>query len=85
MDRLDWIMKEIYKDLKRNGLTILKWIGYSFLVLAIMKIMLMLGMDKKSLLIVTYIAFALGMLFSWYSMSYDREQKDIIRKLKGKK
>jgi hypothetical protein len=26
-----------------------------------------------------------GMLYHWYSMSYDMEQKDILRKLKGKK
>jgi len=85
MNRLQWIVKEIYRDLKKNGKTILKWIGYSLLVIGIMKLMLMVGIDKKMILIGTYIAFALGMLFSWYSMSYDREQKDIIRKLKGKK
>ena len=85
MDRLDWIVKEIYKDLKRNGLTILKWIGYSLLVVVLIKGLLTMGMEKKYLYLLTWAAFVIGMTYSWYSMDYDREQKSIIRKLKGKK
>ena len=85
MNRLNWIVKEIYKDLKRNGLTILKWIGYSLLVVVLIKALLTMGMEKKYLYLLTWAAFVIGMTYSWYSMDYDREQKSIIRKLKGKK
>ena len=85
MNRLQWIVKEIYKDLKRNGLTILKWIGYSLLVVVLIKGLLVMGMEKKYLYLLTWAAFVVGMTYSWYSMDYDREQKSIIRKLKGKK
>ena len=85
MNRLNWIVKEIYKDLKRNGLTILKWIGYSLLVVVLIKGLLTMGMEKKYLYLLTWAAFVIGMTYSWYSMDYDREQKSIIRKLKGKK
>ena len=85
MNRLNWIVKEIYKDLKRNGLTILRWIGYSLLVVLLIKGLLTMGMEKKYLYLLTWAAFVIGMTYSWYSMDYDREQKSIIRKLKGKK
>jgi len=85
MNRLQWIVKEIYKDLKRNGLTILKWTGYSLLVVVLIKALLTMGMEKKYLYLLTWAAFVIGMTYSWYSMDYDREQKSIIRKLKGKK
>ena len=85
MNRLNWIVKEIYKDLKRNGLTILKWTGYSLLVVVLIKGLLTMGMEKKYLYLLTWAAFVIGMTYSWYSMDYDREQKSIIRKLKGKK
>jgi len=85
MNRLNWIVKEIYKDLKRNGFTILKWIGYSLLVVVLIKALLTMGMEKKYLYLLTWAAFVIGMTYSWYSMDYDREQKSIIRKLKGKK
>ena len=85
MNRLQWIVKEIYKDIKRNGPTILKWIGYSLMVMLAIKGLLMLEMEKKYIYLITWVAFVFGMTYHWYSMSYDMEQKNIIRKLKGKK
>ena len=72
MNRLNWIVKEIYKDLKRNGLTILKWIGYSLIVMLVIKGLLMLNMEAKYIYLITWVAFVVGMTYHWYSMDYDR-------------
>jgi len=76
MDRLNWIVKEIYRDIVKNGATILKWIGYSLLVVAIIKGLLMTGMEEKWIYLITWVAFVLGMTYSWYSMDYDRSRNN---------
>ena len=94
MNRFNWIVKEIYRDLITHGLTILKWIGYTILVIAIMKGMSIMGMEDKWIYLLTWVAFVLGMTYSWYSMDYDRSHKkdsyqrasrNYQRKLKGSK
>ena len=84
MNRLNWIMKEIYKDGKKNFKWVLKGAG---LVLAmILMIKVFIYFDIKDLFLpILGVLIPIGMLYHWYSMSYDQEQKKIIDKLKGDK
>ena len=84
MNRLNWIMKEIYKDGRKNFKWVLKGAG---LVLAmILMIKIFIYFDIKDLFLpILGILIPIGMLYHWYSMSYDQEQKKIIDKLKGDK
>ena len=84
MNRLNWIMKEIYKDVRKNFKWVLKGAG---LVLAmILMIKVFIYFDIKDLFLpILGILIPIGMLYHWYSMSYDQEQKKIIDKLKGDK
>ena len=84
MNRLNWIMKEIYKDGKKNFKWVLKGAG---LVLAmILMIKIFIYFDIKDLFLpILGVLIPIGMLYHWYSMSYDQEQKKIIDKLKGDK
>ncbi len=84
MNRLNWIMKEIYKDGRKNFKWVLKGAG---LVLAmILMIKVFIYFDIKDLFLpILGILIPIGMLYHWYSMSYDQEQKKIIDKLKGDK
>ena len=81
MNRLNWIMKEIYKDGKKNFKWVLKGAG---LVLAmILMIKVFIYFDIKDLFLpILGVLIPIGMLYHWYSMSYDQEQKKIIDKLK---
>ena len=84
MNRTEWILKEIYKDGKNNFKWVLKGAG---LVLAmILTIKVFIYFDIKDLFLpIIGILIPVGMLYHWYSMSYDQEQKKIIDKLKGDK
>ena len=84
MNRTEWILKEIYKDGKKNFRWVLKGAG---LVLAmILTIKVFIFFDIKDLFLpIVGILIPVGMLYHWYSMSYDQEQKKIIDKLKGDK
>jgi len=84
MNRTEWILKEIYKDGKKNFRWVLKGAG---LVLAmILTIKVFIYFDIKDLFLpILGILIPVGMLYHWYSMSYDQEQKKIIDKLKGEK
>ena len=84
MNRTEWILKEIYKDGKKNFRWVLKGAG---LVLAmILMIKVFIYFDIKDLFLpIVGILIPVGMLYHWYSMSYDDEQKKIIDKLKGEK
>ena len=84
MNRLNWIMKEIYKDGKKNFKWVLKGAG---LVLAmILMIKIFIYFDIKDLFLpILGVLIPIGMLYHGYSMSYDQEQKKIIDKLKGDK
>ena len=84
MNRTEWILKEIYKDGKKNFKWVLKGAG---LVLAmILMIKVFVYFDIRDLFLpILGILIPIGMLYHWYSMSYDQEQKKIIDKLKGDK
>ena len=84
MNRTEWILKEIYKDGKKNFKWVLKGAG---LVLAmILMIKVFIYFDIKDLFLpLVGVLIPVGMLYHWYSMSYDQEQKKIIDKLKGDK
>ena len=84
MNRTSWILKEIYKDGKKNFKWVLKGAG---LVLAmILMIKIFIYFDIKDLFLpILGVLIPIGMLYHWYSMSYDQEQKKIIDKLKGDK
>ena len=84
MNRTSWILKEIYKDGKKNFKWVLKGAG---LVLAmILMIKVFIYFDIKDLFLpILGVLIPIGMLYHWYSMSYDQEQKKIIDKLKGDK
>ena len=84
MNRTEWILKEIYKDGKKNFKWVLKGAG---LVLAmILMIKVFIYFDIKDLFLpLVGVLVPVGMLYHWYSMSYDQEQKKIIDKLKGDK
>jgi len=84
MSRFNWIIKEIYKDGKKN----FKWIlrGAGLVMIMILLIKLLIYFDVRDLFLpIVGILFPLGMLYHWYSMSYDQEQKKIIDKLKENK
>jgi len=53
-------------------------------MIALIKILIAFDLRDWFLPIVAVVV-PVGMLYHWYSMSYDMEQKSIIRKLKGKK
>jgi len=77
-------MKEIYKDGKKNFKWILK--GAGLVMIMILLIKLLIYFDVRDLFLpIVRILFPLGMLYHWYSMSYDQEQKKIIDKLKENK
>ena len=84
MNRTEWILKEIYKDGKKNFKWVLKGAG---LVLAmILTIKVFIYFDIKDLFLpIMAVLIPIGMLYHWYSMSYDDEQKKIVDKLKGEK
>jgi hypothetical protein len=84
MSRFNWIMKEIYKDGKKNFTWILKGVAITLMMIALIKVLIAFNLRDWFLPIVA-VVIPVGMLYHWYSMSYDMEQKKIIDKLKGDK
>ena len=84
MSRFNWIMKEIYKDGKKNFTWILKGVAITLMMIALIKVLIAFNLRDWFLPIVA-VVIPVGMLYHWYSMSYDMEQKKIINKLKGDK
>jgi hypothetical protein len=81
MDRLEWIIREIYRDGRKNFKWILKGVAITLAMFAIIKILIALDMRDWFLPIMAMII-PLGMLYHWYSMSYDIEKKKLVDKLK---
>ena len=81
MDRLNWIFKEIYKDGRKNFKWVLKGAGLVLALILLIKIFVYFDIKDLFLRIVG-ILIPIGMLYHWYSMSYDEEQKKIVDKLK---
>ena len=84
MDRLNWIFKEIYKDGRKNFKWVLKGAGLVLALILLIKIFVYFDI-KDLFLPIVGILIPIGMLYHWYSMSYDEEQKKIVDKLKGEK
>ena len=84
MNRLEWIIKEIYRDGRKNFKWILKGVAITLIMIAVIKILIAFDMRDWFLPIVAVVV-PVGMLYHWYSMSYDQEQKKIIDKLKENK
>ena len=82
MNRTNWILKEIYKDGKKNFKWVLKGAGLVLAMILIIKVFIYFDI-KDLFLPIVGILIPVGMLYHWYSMSYDQEQKKIIDKLKG--
>jgi hypothetical protein len=84
MNRLSWILKEIYKDGKKNFKWVLKGAGLVVMMIFVIKIFIYFDM-KELFLPILGLLIPIGMLYHWYSMSYDNEQKKIVDKLKETK
>ena len=82
MTRFSWIMKEIYKDGKKNLRWLLKGAGLVLAMILLIKVLIYFNVRDLFLPLVG-ILLPIGMLYYWYSMSYDQEQKKIVDKLKG--
>ena len=81
MNRLNWIFKEIYKDGRKNFKWVLKGAGLALALILLIKIFVYFDI-KDLFLPIVGILIPIGMLYHWYSMSYDEEQKKIVDKLK---
>ena len=81
MNRASWIIQEIYKDGKKNFKWILKGAALTMIMIALIKVLIAFDMRDWFLPIMAILV-PVGMLYHWYSMSYDIEQKEIINKLK---
>jgi len=81
MNRASWIIQEIYKDGKKNFKWILKGVALTMIMIALIKVLIAFDMRDWFLPIMAILV-PVGMLYHWYSMSYDIEQKEIINKLK---
>ena len=81
MNRLNWIVREIYKDGKKNFKWVLKGAGLVLALILLIKVFIYFDI-KDLFLPILGVLIPIGMLYHWYSMSYDQEQKKIIDKLK---
>jgi len=84
MNRTSWILKEIYKDSKKNIKWVLKGVGFMLVMIFVVKVFIYFDI-KEFFLPIMAVLIPIGMLYHWYSMSYDDEQKKIVDKLKGEK
>ena len=82
MNRLEWIVKEIYRDGRKNFKWILKGVAITLIMIAVIKILIAFDMRDWFLPIVAVVV-PVGMLYHWYSMSYDQEQKKILKDLEN--
>jgi hypothetical protein len=81
MNRVEWIVKEICKDGKKNFKWILKGVALTMIMIALIKVLIAFDMRDWFLPIMA-IMVPVGMLYHWYSMSYDLEKKKLVDKLK---
>ena len=84
MNRTNWIIREIYKDGKKNFKWVLKGAGFVLAMILLIKIFIYFDIKDLFLPIVGMLV-PVAMLYHWYSMSYDNEQKKIVEQLKGDK
>ena len=84
MNRVSWIIKEMYRDLIKNYKWVFKGIGIMLAMIAIMKVLIFFNLGDIFLPLMLIIM-PIAMLGYWYSKSYDDEQKKIIDELKEKK
>ena len=84
MNRASWIIKELYKDAKKNYKWVLKGVGIMMAMIAIMKVLVFFDLGEL-FLPVMLIIMPIAMLYHWYSKSYDDEQKKIVKTMKGDK
>ena len=80
MNRTSSILKEIYKDGKKNFKWVLKGAGFVLAMILVIKIFIFFDIKDLFLPIMGMLV-PVGMLYHWYSMSYDEEQKKIVDKL----
>tara|TARA_B100000214_G_scaffold18980_1_gene12714 strand:+ start:1373 stop:1630 length:258 start_codon:yes stop_codon:yes gene_type:complete len=85
MNRLNWIVKELIKDTRKNYKWVLKGAGLVLATIAIIKVLMFFNIEKDVIFPIIWIVFIVGMVWHWYSMSYDNEQKKIVEQLKGDK
>ena len=85
MNRLNWIVKELTKDTRKNYKWVLKGAGLVLATIAIIKVLMFFNIEKDVIFPIIWIVFIVGMVWHWYSMSYDNEQKKIVEQLKGDK
>ena len=85
MNRLNWIVKELIKDTRKNYKWGLKGAGLVLATIAIIKVLMFFNIEKDVIFPIIWIVFIVGMVWHWYSMSYDNEQKKIVEQLKGDK
>ena len=71
-----------YPDGKKNFKWVLKGAGVVLALILVIKIFIFFDI-KDLFLPIVGILIPVGMLYHWYSMSYDDEQKKIVKKLKG--
>ena len=83
MNRISWIIKEMYRDLIKNYKSVLKGVGIMMAMIAIMKVLIFFNLGDIFLPLMLIIM-PIAMLGYWYSREYDNEQKKIIDKLKEK-
>ena len=81
MSRLQWIVNKIWNDAKSNWPLIVKMIGVLIAMITLLKVLIYLGKDGLFMPIVLIVV-PVYMVYKWYSMDYDREQKKIVDKLK---
>ena len=85
MNRLNWIVKELIKDTRKNYKWVLKGAGLVLATIAIIKVLMFFNIEKDVIFPIIWIVFIVGMVWHWYSISYDNEQKKIVEQLKGDK
>ena len=83
MNRLNWIVKELIKDTRKNYKWVLKGAGLVLATIAIIKVLMFFNIEKDVIFPIIWIVFIVGMVWHWYSMSYDNEQKKIVEQLEN--
>tara|TARA_B100000405_G_C16481446_1_gene336611 strand:+ start:69 stop:305 length:237 start_codon:yes stop_codon:yes gene_type:complete len=78
-------VKELIKDTRKNYKWVLKGAGLVLATIAIIKVLMFFNIEKDVIFPIIWIVFIVGMVWHWYSMSYDNEQKKIVEQLKGDK
>ena len=77
----DQLINVKYRDGRKNFKWVLKGAGLVLALILLIKIFVYFDI-KDLFLPIVGILIPIGMLYHWYSMSYDEEQKKIVDKLK---